>query len=218
MKIQPSWQPGFEVAGRSLADTTFVVVDLETTGAAPTNGNGITEIGAVKVRGGQLIGEFSTFVNPGIPLPDYITSLTGITDQMLASAPTISEIFPSFMEFLGAHTESYLVAHNAPFDLGFIKAAAKTSDWSWPAYPVLDTVSLARLLVSYEEVINYKLGTLAAFFKTEVLPNHRALDDAKATVEVLHGLIERLGGHDVTTVENLVQFLKRVPVRKPKFN
>ena len=217
MKIESSWQPGFEEAGRGLAETTFIVIDLETTGAAPTNGNGITEIGAVKVRGGELIGEFSTFVNPGIALPDYITSLTGITDQMLSGAPTITEIFPSFMEFLGPHSENYLVAHNAPFDLGFIKAAAKTAGWKWPDFRVLDTVSLARLLVSYEEVINYKLGTLAAFFKTEVLPNHRALDDARATVEVLHGLIERLGGHDVTTVENLVQFLKRVPVRKPKF-
>ena len=120
MKIESSWQPSFEETGRGLAETTFIVIDLETTGAAPTNGNGITEIGAVKVRGGELIGEFSTFVNPGIALPDYITSLTGITDQMLSGAPTITEIFPSFMEFLGPHSENYLVAHNAPFDMGFI--------------------------------------------------------------------------------------------------
>jgi DNA polymerase III epsilon subunit-like protein len=73
-------------------------------------------------------------------------------------------------------------------------------------------------LVGYDEVPNYKLGTLATFFDTEVSPNHRALDDAKATVEVLHGLLERLGSHDVTTVDNLLQFLKRIPEKKPKFN
>jgi len=218
VKIEKSWQPGFEEAGRALSETIFVVLDLETTGAAPTQGNGITEIGAVKVRAGEVLGEFSTFINPGIPLPDYITSLTGITDQMLQGAPSITEVFPSFLEFLGSHHETFIVAHNAPFDLGFIKAGAKTAGHAWPTFSVLDTVSLARLLVSYEEVINYKLGTLAKFFNTETAPNHRALDDARATVEVLHGLIERLGGHDVTTVENLIQFLKRVPVRKPKFN
>jgi DNA polymerase III epsilon subunit family exonuclease len=217
-KIESSWQPGFDEAGLALQDTTFVIVDLETTGAAPTAGNGITEIGAVKVRGGEVIGEFNTFVNPGIPLPDFITHLTGITDQMLADAPTIHSIFGTFLEFAGSYSEVFLVAHNAPFDMGFLKAAAKTAGYEWPKYRVLDTVSLARLLVGYDEVPNYKLGTLAQFFNTEVSPNHRALDDAKATVEVLHGLIERLGSHDVTTVDNLIQFLKRVREKKPKFD
>ena len=217
-KIESSWQPGFDEAGLALQDTTFVIVDLETTGAAPTAGNGITEIGAVKVRGGEVVGEFNTFVNPGIPLPDFITNLTGITDQMLANAPTIRSVFGTFLEFAGPHSEVFLVAHNAPFDMGFLKAAAKTAGYQWPKYRVLDTVSLARLLVGYDEVPNYKLGTLAQFFNTEVSPNHRALDDAKATVEVLHGLIERLGSHDVTTVDNLIQFLKRVREKKPKFD
>jgi len=217
-KIESSWQPGFDEAGLALQETTFVIVDLETTGAAPTAGNGITEIGAVKVRGGEVVGEFNTFVNPGIPLPDFITHLTGITDQMLADAPTIHSVFGTFLEFAGSHSEVFLVAHNAPFDMGFLKAAAKTAGYVWPKYRVLDTVSLARLLVGYDEVPNYKLGTLAQFFNTEVSPNHRALDDAKATVEVLHGLIERLGSHDVTTVDNLIQFLKRVREKKSKFN
>ncbi len=217
-KIESSWQPGFDEVGLGLHETTFVIVDLETTGAAPTAGNGITEIGAVKVRGGEVVGEFSSFVDPGIPLPDFITNLTGITDAMLADAPTIHSIFGSFLEFTGSHSDVFLVAHNAPFDMGFLKAAAKTAGHVWPKYRVLDTVSLARLLVGYDEVPNYKLGTLAQFFNTQVSPNHRALDDAKATVEVLHGLIERLGSHDVTTVENLLQFLRRVPEKKPKFN
>ena len=217
-KIESSWQPGFDEAGLALQETIFVIVDLETTGSAPTAGNGITEIGAVKVIGGELIGEFNTFVNPGIQLPDFITKLTGITDAMLSEAPDIHAVFPSFLEFAGSHTEVFLVAHNAPFDMGFLKAAAKIAGYEWPQYRVLDTVSLARLLVGYDEVPNYKLGTLAQFFNTEVSPNHRALDDAKATVEVLHGLLERLGSHDVTTVENLLQFLKRIPEKKPKFN
>lgn len=217
-KIESSWQPGFDEAGLSLHETTFVIVDLETTGASPTGGNGITEIGAVKVHGGELVGEFSTFVNPGIALPEFITNLTGITDQMLADAPTITEVFPSFLEFVGPHSEVFLVAHNAPFDMGFLKAAARATGNSWPKYKVLDTVSLARLLVGYDEINNYKLGTLATFFNTDVAPNHRALDDAKATVEVLHGLLERLGSHDVTTVENLLQFLKRIPEKRPRFN
>jgi len=151
-------------------------------------------------------------------LPEFITNLTGITDQMLADAPTITEVFPSFLEFVGPHSEVFLVAHNAPFDMGFLKAAARATGNSWPKYKVLDTVSLARLLVGYDEINNYKLGTLATFFNTEVAPNHRALDDAKATVEVLHGLLERLGSHDVTTVDNLLQFLKRIPEKKPRFN
>ena len=108
-----------------LHETTFVVVDLETTGASPKKGAAITEIGAVKVRGGEKIGEFSTFVNPLAAIPEYITDMTGITDLMLAHAPVIDEIYPTFVEFLGSHAETVLVAHNAPFDLSFLKSAAK---------------------------------------------------------------------------------------------
>ncbi len=105
----------------ALHQTTFVIVDLETTGASPKKGAAITEIGAVKVRGGEQIGEFSSFVNPLAPIPEYITDMTGITDLMLAHAPVIDEIFPTFLEFAGSHTETVLVAHNAPFDLSFLK-------------------------------------------------------------------------------------------------
>ena len=86
-----------------LQETTFVVVDLETTGASPKKGAAITEIGAVKVQGGQIIGEFKTFVNPLAPIPLYITEMTGITDLMLAKAPIIDEVFPTFLEFAGNH-------------------------------------------------------------------------------------------------------------------
>jgi DNA polymerase III epsilon subunit family exonuclease len=191
-----------------LQETTFVVVDLETTGASPKKGAAITEIGAVKVKGGEIIGEFKSFVNPLSPIPEYITAMTGITDFMLADAPVIDEIFPTFLEFVGSHNEAVLVAHNAPFDLSFLKSAAKDLDYEWPKYKTLDTVTIARQLLTKEDVRDCKLGTLAQFFGTKTEPNHRALDDAKATTEILHGLFERLGSLEITTLDELLDFAK----------
>ena len=99
---------------RLLLETTFVILDLETTGGSPSNSK-ITEIGAVKVRGGEVIGEFQSFVNPEMVIPPFITVLTGITDAMVATAPTIGEVFFALLEFIGSPTNSVLVAHNAPF-------------------------------------------------------------------------------------------------------
>ena len=191
-----------------LQETTFVVVDLETTGASPKKGAAITEIGAVKVKGGEIIGEFKSFVNPLSPIPEYITAMTGICDLMLADAPVIDEIFPTFLEFVGSHNEAVLVAHNAPFDLSFLKSAAKDLDYEWPKYKTLDTVTIARQLLTKEDVRDCKLGTLAQFFGTKTEPNHRALDDAKATTEILHGLFERLGSLEITTLDELLDFAK----------
>ena len=191
-----------------LQETTFVVVDLETTGASPKKGAAITEIGAVKVKGGEIIGEFKSFVNPLSPIPEYITAMTGISDLMLADAPVIDEIFPTFLEFVGSHNESVLVAHNAPFDLSFLKSAAKDLDYEWPKYKTLDTVTIARQLLTKEDVRDRKLGTLAQFFGTKTEPNHRALVDAKATTEILHGLFERLGSLEITTLDELLDFAK----------
>ena len=191
-----------------LQETTFVVVDLETTGASPKKGAAITEIGAMKVKGGEIIGEFKSFVNPLSPIPEYITAMTGISDLMLADAPVIDEIFPTFLEFVGSHNEAVLVAHNAPFDLSFLKSAAKDLDYEWPKYKTLDTVTIARQLLTKEDVRDCKLGTLAQFFGTKTEPNHRALDDAKATTEILHGLFERLGSLEITTLDELLDFAK----------
>ena len=187
---------------------TFVIVDLETTGASPKKGAAITEIGAVKVKNGQYLGNFESFVNPLAPIPEYITEMTGITDLMLAKAPVIDEILPAFLEFAGSADETIIVAHNAPFDLSFLKSAAKELDLSWPKYKTLDTVTIARQVLSKEDVPNCKLSTLAQFFGTITEPNHRALDDAKATTEILHGLIERLGSFKVYTVDSLMEFAK----------
>ena len=204
-----SWQATLKELGRPLAQTTFVVLDLETSGGAPHLGAQITEIGAVKVRGGEVLGKFQTFVNPGTPIPTFITTLTGITDQMVSSSPGITEVFPILLEFLGSEKETVFVAHNAPFDLSFLKAAAIASEYSWPKFTVIDTAKLARRILTRDEVVNCKLGTLAEFFETEVTPNHRALDDALATVDVLHALIGRVGTLGITTLEELKDFSTR---------
>lgn len=199
---------------RLLIDVPFVVFDLETSGAAPTTGAAVTEIGALKVLGGEIIGEFQSFVDPGHYLSDFITSLTGITDEMLAGAPTIDQVLPTFLDFLGPAHETVLVAHNAPFDMSFMKAAAILHSYQWPDYPVIDTARVARYVLDRDEVPNCKLSTLAPFFGSPTSPNHRALDDARATVDVLHGIFERLGSHSVTTLEQLLQF-KRKRQRRP---
>lgn len=204
-----SWQASFDDLGRHLSATTFVVLDLETTGGSP-GVNSITEIGAQKVRGGQVIGEFQTLVNPGVPLPPFITVLTGITESMLIPAPKIDQVFPQLLEFLGSENETVLVAHNAPFDIGFLKAAALGLGYNFPKFQILDTVKIARQVLTKDEVRNYKLETLSQFFRTETSPTHRALDDVRATVSVFHGLIERLGSFGIFTLEELKEFSSRI--------
>jgi DNA polymerase III epsilon subunit family exonuclease len=192
-----------------LSETTFAVLDLETSGGSPKSGAGITEIGVVKVRGGNVLGTFQSFVDPGHSLPPFITQLTGITDAMLLSAPFIDEVLPTLIEFLGSADETVLVAHNSPFDMSFLKAAAIAHNYSWPNYLTVDTARLARAVLDRDEVSNCKLGTLAEFFNAQTSPTHRALDDALATVDVLHGIIERLSGHQVWTFEEMRNFPSR---------
>jgi len=198
-----------KVAETTLAETTFAVLDLETSGGSPRFGAGITEIGVVKVKGGQVLGTFQSFVDPGHSVPAFITQLTGISDEMLISAPFIDEILPTLFEFLGSADETVVVAHNSPFDLSFLKAASKNHEISWPNYLTVDTARLARAVLDRDEVINCKLSTLAEFFGASTTPNHRALDDALATVDVLHGLIERLAGFNVHNFEQMRNFPSR---------
>ena len=183
-------QGSFDELGRSLSDLTFCVVDLETTGGSAAKGSRITEFGAVKVCGGEVVGEFQTLVNPDEIIPAFITVLTGITNQMVIGAPRIAEVLPSFLEFARG---SVLVAHNAPFDVGFLKFYSSELGIPWPGFEVLDTAVLARRTLLRDEVPNCKLSTLAIKFHATTTPNHRALSDARATVDVLHGLFERLG-------------------------
>ena len=199
--------------GTALADVTFVVVDLETTGGSPAD-SAITEIGAVKVRAGELLGEFQTLVNPHVPIPAFIQTLTGITTSMVAQAPRIESALPAFLEFAQG---SVLVAHNAGFDIGFLRAACAAQGLEWPRFGVLDTVHLARALVTRDEARNHKLSTLAMLFGSPTTPDHRALHDARATVDVLHALIERVGSLGVHTLEELSSYTSRVtPAQRRK--
>ncbi|MCL3818436.1 DEDD exonuclease domain-containing protein [Aeromicrobium wangtongii] len=206
-------QGTFDELGRQLADVTFCVVDLETTGGSAAKGSKITEIGAVKVRGGEVLGEFQSLVNPDELIPAFITVLTGITDQMVVHAPRIAEVLPSFLEFARG---TVLVAHNAPFDVGFLKHDARVLGIPWPGFETLDTAVLARRVLSREEVPNCKLSTLAAAFSATTTPNHRALSDARATVDVLHALFERLGPLGVTTLEEVSTYTSKVKPEQRK--
>lgn len=195
-----SGQLSFADVGTPLYDVTFVTVDLETTGAHAQREE-ITEIGAVKTRGGEVVGEFSTLVRPEqAVISAFVERLTGITNGMVAGAPTIHAVLPSFLEFSRG---AVLVAHNAGFDIGFLKAACARLDYQWPNPHVLDTVRLARHVAPRPEVRNHKLATLAQHFATQTPPTHRALDDARATNEILHHLFERFGSYGITTLEEL---------------
>ena len=205
-----------KIEERSLAETIFAVLDLETSGGSPRLGAGITEIGVVKVQGGEVLGTFQSFVDPGHPLPVFITQLTGISDEMLISAPFIDEILPTLFEFLGSAEETVVVAHNSPFDLSFLKAASLTHEIAWPDYLTVDTARLARAVLDPDEVVNCKLSTLSDFFGSTTSPSHRALDDALATVDVLHALIERLAGFDVHSFEQMRNFpSKKKRIKRP---
>ena len=208
----PAAQASFDDLGTTLPDVCFCVVDLETTGSAETDA--ITEFGAVKVRGGRVLGEFQTLVNPRAHIPPLIAVLTGITDQLVAGSPTLNQVLPSFLAFAQG---SVVVAHNAPFDVGFLRRACQQLGYPFPRWPVLDTAALARVILLRDEVPNAKLATLARHFRSTVAPNHRALTDAQATVDVLHGLIERVGNLGVDTLEDLQEFSRRVsPQRRAK--
>ncbi len=203
----------------SLRETTFVVVDLETTGGRSKGTGGavadaITEIGAVKVRGGAVLGEFATLVDPQRSIPPQVVRLTGITTAMVCDAPTIDAVLPMFLEFAG---DAVYVAHNAGFDIGFLRAAAQQCDIAWPRPRVLCTVRLARRVLSREEAPSVRLGALARLFAVATQPTHRALDDARATVDVLHALIERVGNQGVHTYADLRSYLPDVtPAQRSK--
>jgi DNA polymerase-3 subunit epsilon len=199
-------QLSFDELGTPLRTTTFVVFDLETTGGSAAQ-DAITEIGAVKVRGGEVIGEFATLVDPGRGIPPEIMALTGITNAMVYQAPRLDTVLPAFLEFAAG---AVLVAHNSGFDVGFIKTACQRHGYHWPRPTVVCTVRLARRVLTREEAPSCRLSALAALFQASTVPVHRALADAKATVDVLHGLLERVGSIGVQSLEELIDFIPEV--------
>jgi DNA polymerase-3 subunit epsilon len=188
--------------GTPLLDVEFVVLDLETTGGSPANDR-ITEVGAVKIRGGEVLGTLHTLVNPEVSIPPLISALTGITDGMVADAEPIEVVLPCLLEFLGG---AVLVAHNASFDRRFVQANLERHGYQRLANRVVCTARLARKLLPRDEVPNVRLATLAAYLGATVAPCHRALTDARATVDVFHGLLERAGSYGVLALEDLIEF------------
>jgi DNA polymerase III subunit epsilon len=188
--------------GTPLVNVEFVVLDLETTGGSPANDR-ITEVGAVKIRGGEVIGTFQTLVNPGVPIPPLISALTGITDPMVADQEPIEVVLPCLLEFLGG---AVLVAHNASFDRRFVQANLERHGYQRLTNRVVCTARLARKLLPRDEVPNVRLATLAAYLGATVAPCHRALTDARATVDVFHSLLEQAGSYGVLALEDLIEF------------
>jgi DNA polymerase III subunit epsilon len=196
-------QRSFDDLGVPLRDVTFCVIDLETTGGHRTDDQ-ITEVGAVKVRGGECLGTFQTLVNPGRAIPPQITMLTGLSDALVGPAPRIGAVLPSLLEFVG---DAVVVGHNIGFDLAFIRHALERTGRAPLANASIDTVALARRLVR-DEVPDCRLGTLASRFRLDHKPSHRALDDALATTDLLHLLIERASGLGVLGLDDLFALAK----------
>ncbi len=177
-------------------DAAYVVFDIETTGFSPVT-NRIIEIGAVKVESGQITDRFSAFVNPQVPIPFEIEKLTGISDSMVIDADTIEVVLPRFLEFVG---DAALVAHNAGFDVGFIKENAKRQNIPVD-FTYVDTVGIARTLLTGQA--KYTLDAVAKTLKISLENHHRAVDDAECTAEIFLKFIEMLKKDDIYTLEAL---------------
>ncbi len=186
---------------RNLAETEFVVFDLETTGAK-TPPCRITEIGAYRVKNGKIVAEFQTLVNPETQIPTFISQLTGITNGMVKTAPKFSEVAHDFLDFIG---DAVLVAHNANFDLRFLNHEIGRI---YEAYSIanahLCTVKLARKLLPHIE--NHRLNTVAAYYSVALVNHHRASDDAHATAHIFVnflGELESRGVRDLAAAKRL---------------
>ena len=189
----------------------YVVFDIETTGFSPVK-NRIIEIGAVKVSGGEIVDRFSTFVNPETPIPFEIVKLTGIHDDMVMDSPTIETILPEFLEFCG---DAVLVAHNANFDMSFIKENAKRLNIP-KEFTYVDTVGIARLLLPNQA--KHTLDAVAKTLGISLENHHRAVDDAGATAEIFVKFIPMLEKEGATTLKDVnrlgaasVESVRRLP-------
>ena len=182
-------------------DSVFVVFDIETTGLNPKNDN-IIEIGAVKISNRKVIDSFSTFVHIDKKLPGKIIELTSITDDMLQGQPEIDEALPAFLDFA---KECVLVAHNAKFDLGFIKENTKVLSIENYNPPVLDTLELSKALI--KDVKNHRLNTLTKKLGINLINHHRAVDDANATGQLLIILLNKLSEREIYDVSKLNDIL-----------
>jgi len=195
--------------GQSI-DDTYCVLDLETTGFSPITEK-ITEIGIMKLKDGKVIDEFSCFVNPEKPIPARVIEVTGITDYMVQDAETIDKVFPKILEFIKG---SVLVAHNADFDIGFLKHNAKVLGYDFD-FTYLDTLSLAKDL--FPDYKTYKLGRIAKNLGIKVEVAHRALDDVDTTVKVFNIMLEKLKEKGVKTLLDIDTYNSDDEVKKLEY-
>ncbi len=191
----------------------FVVFDIETTGLSAAT-NKITEIGAVITKNGEILAKFNSFVNPGVPIPENIVELTGITDEMVADAPPVEKVLVDFFDFIG---DRMLVAHNAAFDTGFIRQAAETAGMKFEN-PYLDTVAMSRYM--NPDLRNHKLDTLAKHYQLGDFNHHRASDDAEMLAAIFTCMINRLGEEGITTISrmNYVMAEKADPLKLKSYH
>jgi DNA polymerase-3 subunit epsilon len=190
----------FDDPSTPLHDVTFCVVDLETTGTSPGECS-ITEVGAARYRGGELLGTFRTLVDSPSTVAPAVTAITGITDDMLRGAPPVGSVLPALAEFVGG---AVLVGHNLRFDVAFLDAALAAGDRPAVGLRTVDTLPLARRLLP-DEAPDHRLSTLATHLRLGHQPTHRALDDALATAELLHALLELAAGLGVTQLDDLLE-------------
>ena len=194
--LAPDKMPSVTNSKGQSIDTTYCVLDLETTGFSAKTEK-ITEIGVMKVKDGKVIDEFACFVNPEKPIPQRVVEVTNITDDMVKDAETIDKVFPKLLEFLG---DSVLVAHNADFDIGFLKQNAEDLGYKFD-YTYIDTLSMARDL--FPDFKKYNLGKIAEKLKIQVDVAHRALDDVDTTVKVMNVMMDMLIERGAKTIEDI---------------
>lgn len=187
-------------------DTTYVVFDTETTGLNAREDT-LIEIGAVKVRGGEIIDTFATLINPQRRISAKITEITGITDEMVAGQPLMEDVLPKFKAFVDG---AIMVAHNAEFDVGFLSQCSERVGLPAWTEPVIDTLALARALYPGEK--NYRLKTLTKKFDVELVNHHRALADTEATAKVMLKMLETCRSHELTKLEDLNQLQGQVDI------
>ena len=209
--LAPDKNPVVENAkGQSLKDTTYCVLDLETTGFSAVTEK-ITEVGIMKLKNGEVIDEFSCFVNPEKHIPQRVTEVTNITDEMVKDAETIDKVFPKILDFLG---DSVIVAHNAGFDVGFLKQNAKNLGYDFD-YTYLDTLSLAKDL--FPEYKKYKLGKIAENLGIKVEVAHRALDDVDTTVKVFKVMLDMLEKRGAKKVSDIDKVSRTEEAKKEEY-
>ena len=196
--------------GQVLEDATYCVLDLETTGISITTEK-ITEVGIMKVKNGEVIDEFEIFVNPEKPIPQRVVEVTNITDEMVKDAETIDKVFPKILEFVG---DSIIVAHNASFDVGFLKHNAKLLGYEFNN-TYIDTLPLAKDL--FPDLKKYKLGKIADSLGIEVDVAHRALADVDTTVKVFNVMLKKLKDKGINTVDEIDSATKDPEAQKEEF-